>query len=190
MRTVPVKTGIAAPPRHIRLGVGVLGVALAGAVGVWPPGAGGPGERLGLAVWVLIATWIAVVDTSEHRIPNRLVAALSVYTLGALTAASLVDGEWGAAVWLVVWAMVTVTVGLAVHVVSAGGLGMGDVKLAFPVALLLGRYGSVAVWTGLLVTPLAAGVFLGYRHVLRLPQEPVPLAPFLLAGVASGLLVV
>lgn len=190
MRTVPVKTGIAAPPRHVRLGVGVLGVALAGAVGVWPPGAGAPGERLGLAVWVLIATWIAVVDASEHRIPNRLVAALSVYTLGTVTAATLVDGEWGAAVWLVVWAMVTVAAGLAVHVVSAGGLGMGDVKLAFPVALLLGRYGSVAVWTGLLVTPLAAGVFLGYRHVLRLPQEPVPLAPFLLAGVASGLLAV
>lgn len=190
MRTVPVKAGIAVPPAGLRLGVGVLGVALAVAVGVWPPGAGGPGERFGLAVWVLIATWIAVVDASEHRVPNRLVAALSVYTLGALTAASVVDGGWVAAVWLVVWAMVTVAAGLAVHVVSAGGLGMGDVKLAFPVALLLGRYGSVAVWTAMLVTPLTAGVFLGHRQALRLPQEPVPLAPFLLAGVASALLVV
>ena len=189
MTSATAKAGVLLEKNQLSLGVGIVGAGLAALIGIWPPATTDLPGRVALAAWVLIATSIAVVDAREHRIPNGLVGCLSVFTLGVIAAASALEGDWSAAFWTVVWAALTVGVALCVHVASAGSLGMGDVKLAFPVALLLGWFGSDAVWTALLVTPVLAGLFVGYRSIARLPQEPVPLAPYILAGVATALLV-
>ncbi len=188
MTSAAARAGVPLETNRLSVGVGIVGAGLAALIGIWPPATTGLPGRIALTVWIVIATSIAVVDVREHRIPNRLVGFLSVFTLGAIAAASALEGDWSAGFWLLVWAVLTVGAALCLHVASAGSLGMGDVKLAFPVALLLGWYGSDAVWTALLVTPVLASVVVGYRSIARLQQEPVPLAPFILAGGATALL--
>ncbi len=175
--------------KRIPVAVGLAGVCLAALVGIWPPDATGLLGRVALMTWLLVATSIAVVDVREHRIPNILVACLTVLSLVMITAASAPEHDGGAALWTLVWAILAVGIALCVHVASAGSLGMGDVKLLFPVSLALGWFGSEAVWTALLVTPVLASLLIGYRSIAKLPQEPVPLAPYVVAGVAGALLV-
>lgn len=173
---------------RVPVAVGIAGAGLAAVVGIWPPVATELPGRFALTTWLLIATCIAVVDVREHRIPNVLVGCLSIFSLGAIAAVSAAEGNATAAFWNLVWATLAVGVALCIHVASAGSLGMGDVKLVFPVALVLGWFGSEAVWTALLITPVLASLFVGYRSIAKLPQEPVALAPYVVAGVAGALL--
>ncbi len=189
MTSATPKAGVSLETNRLPFGVGIAGAAFAALIGIWPPATTDLPGRIALTTWVLIATSIAVVDTREHRIPNRLVGYLSMVTLGTIAAASALEGDWSAMYWPLVWAALTVGAALCIHIASAGSIGMGDVKLAFPVALLLGWFGSEAVWMALLVTPVLASLVVGYRSIAELPQGPVPLAPFILVGVATALLI-
>lgn len=190
MTSAPPRAHMTPEMKRLPVAVGIAGAGLAALVGVWPPAATGLPGRVALTTWLLVATSIAVIDVREHRIPNMLVAILSVLSLAAIAAASALERDGAAALRTLAWATGAVGVALCIHIASAGSLGMGDVKLVFPVALVLGWFGSEAVWTALLVTPVMAGLFIGYRSIARLPQEPVPLAPYIMAGVAGALLVV
>jgi len=70
---------------------------------------------------------------------------------------------------------------LFVAVVSRGGMGGGDVKLAAVIGFLLGwPQGLIALFFAFLAGSLIGGVMLWRRRVK--PKEPVPFGPFLAVG--------
>ncbi|HEY7207145.1 MAG TPA: prepilin peptidase [Gaiellaceae bacterium] len=122
---------------------------------------------------------IAAVDAQTRKIPNELVLALAGLALVPRAVAersSLAEcAIAGAAVF---------AVALVLAIVSKGGLGMGDVKLAAALGLLLG---AAVVWSlllGTLVGAVAAVV------VLRRSGRRAAFAygPYLALGGALGIL--
>lgn len=178
------------PRRHpYPIAVGLTGTAITALVVAAPPAGVALAGRAGLGFWLALGTAIAVVDARDHRIPNNLVGLLAAATMAGVGVAAVSSDQPTRLAWLALWATVATLGAIAVHVVSAGGLGMGDVKLVFPVALVLGWFGPEATWLAVMVAPVLASLVVVGRGLARRPQQPVPLAPHLLAGVAVALLV-
>jgi len=165
-----------------------VGVALAVLLIVTPPADGGVAIGVALACWLAVATFIAIADAREHRIPNRLVAQLTVVSFLVLGLVEFIDTASSTSVSALVVASLASLIALLIHVATGGGLGMGDVKLMFPVVLVLGLFGSAAIWTALVAAVLLASVFTAARRVMRLGDGAVPLAPFLIVGSGLALL--
>lgn len=155
------------------------------AVRFGPSTALGPGTAL-----AVVGPPLALVDIAERRLPSPLTLAGFVLGSGALILMATVSRDPGV---LVLAALMAVAVGgcyLALAILSAGGLGAGDVKVAALTGLLL----SPAGWWGVLVasaiTWLSAAIAaLALRAVRRgRLDETVPLGPFLVAGAMIGTL--
>lgn len=146
----------------------------------------------------LLPTWLAVaavgmalvlVDLREHRLPNPLVGSLMLISLAGLAADALATGTLvrlgPAAASALMWLGV---IG-AVWAISGGrGLGMGDVKLAPVLGLLLGWIGWRASLLGLASVWLLGGTVAAWLLISRRarPGEEMPFGPALLAGTAAG----
>lgn len=92
-------------------------------------------------IWTLAAAFsvrLSLVDFREHRLPNRLVAWMTVaLTAGMCAAVALGEplerlGTAGTS------ALKTVAVYVVVYVTSRGQFGMGDVKFSLPLGLTIG----------------------------------------------------
>ncbi len=109
-----------------------------------------------LPAWVCfaaVALLLAVIDLRQQLLPNRVLLPGTVLTLALLTLAAALDDAWpelGRAV-LAGGASFALLLGMALLVPT--GLGMGDVKLAALLGLVLG-------WLGWPVVLL--GFFLGF----------------------------
>jgi leader peptidase (prepilin peptidase) / N-methyltransferase len=140
---------------------------------------------------------LAVIDTRQRRLPDRLTLPSYPAALALLGVAALVQpGGGGHFLSALAGLGIALALFLAQAVIYPAGLGWGDVKLAGILGLYLG-------WLGLAV--LAAGLFLGYllAAVAGLGliaagrasrKTQLPFGPFLLAGtlaaiVLSGLVV-
>ncbi len=172
--------------------------ALAGTPGlVWPLGGatalvwavivGGAESRAALPAYLLVA-WLGVamsyVDIREHRLPDWLNYSAFAGAAVLLAVAAQVDDAWGAygRAWL---GALVLTAGYVVLVMlRPGELGLGDVKLAASLGLLLGWIGWGHVVLGAFAGFLLGGVFslalLAKRRATR--RSHIPFGPFMLAG--------
>jgi leader peptidase (prepilin peptidase)/N-methyltransferase len=162
----------------ILIGAGVS-VLLALAVGTSPLL---PGYLLAAVPGLLLA----VIDLRCLRLPDRLVGALAA--IGAVPPAMLRPERIGAA--LLAGGLVLAAY-LLVALLPRGGLGLGDVKLAGVLALILGFAGWPAVLVGALVPhlingPIAVVLLLTGRAGRR---RPLAFGPALLAGAAIAICV-
>ena len=103
-----------------------------------------------LLVFAAASTVLTLVDLAEKRLPNAVVFP----TLGAI-AVLLVPATWALGTWWpLLWAVVGAAAMFAVYfllaLISPSSMGMGDVKLALVVGLLLGWFGLNAWLIGLL----------------------------------------
>jgi leader peptidase (prepilin peptidase)/N-methyltransferase len=129
---------------------------------------------------------LTVVDLQHRLLPNRVVLPSLVAGAALLLVAALADGAWDALLRAVLGAAALFVAYLALALVSPGGLGMGDVKLAALLGLYLGWLGWTAVVLGALagfvVQALIALVLLATRRIgLR---GELPFGPAMLAGAA------
>ena len=120
----------------------------------------------GIAIGALLCVALSVIDVREHRLPNRLVAALAVS--GIVTAAvRVLDDGWPLA--FVVFGFLGFGMPfLLINVIRPAALGFGDVKLAFALGVFVGAFspGSVPVGLGLVaVVQLVLRLALGPRVV-------------------------
>lgn len=149
------------------------------------------GPRPELTVWLLLVPvllLLAMVDLRARRLPDLLTLPAAVATAALLGLAALLPGSVGS------WHTALLS-GLALgggyfvlFLIHPRGMGLGDVKLALTLGLVLGWYG----WTVLFVGAFA-GFLLGacYGTALILAgrahrKTALPFGPFMMLGALAG----
>jgi leader peptidase (prepilin peptidase)/N-methyltransferase len=131
--------------------------------------------RFGVAAaFCAVLVTISATDLERRTIPNRIVVPAAVGLLVAQTllhpSVEWVAGGAGAAAFF-----------LAAALAYPGGMGMGDVKLAFLLGVVLGRTVPVALLVGMLSALVPAAV-LGVKHGRAARKMTIPFGPFLAVG--------
>ncbi|MDI6815401.1 MAG: A24 family peptidase [Dehalococcoidales bacterium] len=125
---------------------------------------------------------IVVIDVEHHLILNRVVypAIALAFLVPILTPnygiiSAVIGGVTGAGILL------------PLALLSSSGIGMGDVKLAALIGLLVG---FPQVFIALLVASTLGGAVAGGLLLARLKgrRDPIPLAPFLTVGLITAVL--
>jgi len=136
--------------------------------------------------WVMLA--VALIDARHRLIPNRIVyPALAGFGVAvtALALAGMAD-------------LVHAVVGFAVYggalllvALLSGAMGMGDVKLAALIGLVLGAFGLrlVAVAAAVAIVGVGAASILALVVWRRGRKSTIPFGPFLAAGAVVSALV-
>jgi len=139
-----------------------------------------PGYLLATVTGLLLA----IIDLRCLRLPDRLVGALAV-TAG-VPAAVLQPERIGRALLAAATVLVAY---LVVALLPRGGLGLGDVKLAAVLGLILGFAGWPAVVAGVLAAHLINGPIAVFLLVTGRAgrQRALPFGPALLAGALLAL---
>ncbi|NYG22128.1 leader peptidase (prepilin peptidase)/N-methyltransferase [Agromyces hippuratus] len=145
-----------------------------------------------LLAFAACATVLSIVDLAEKRLPNAVVFP----ALGAV-AVLLVPATWATGIWMsLVWALVGSAAMFAVYfvlaLISPSSMGMGDVKLALVIGLLLGWFGMSAWLVGLLAAFVVGGVIAIVALVLKRVtlRGSIPFGPSMLVGALIAVLLV
>lgn len=139
---------------------------------------------LGVSLTVLVA--LAAIDLEHHRLPNAIVYPVAGAAIVWVTLASAL----GADVSLVGAAVGAVGYGGGLYVValvSRGGMGMGDVKVAALIGWILGAVDGRAV-AAAVATAFAIGGVVGLVAIARGAgrRSAVPFGPMLALGAIVG----
>ncbi|MGZ4335462.1 MAG: prepilin peptidase [Gaiellaceae bacterium] len=121
---------------------------------------------------VLVA--VSATDLEQRIIPNRIVVPASIVLLIAQTLLHP-SVEWIAA------GLGSALFFLLAALAYPGGMGMGDVKLALLLGVVLGRVVPVALLAGMLSALVPAAV-LGAKHGRAARKMAIPFGPFLALG--------
>jgi leader peptidase (prepilin peptidase) / N-methyltransferase len=155
--------------------------AIAGAGSAW---ALGPSPLLAIfAVAILAGTLLSAVDLACMRLPDVVVVPTLLACIAALAAVSIVRGDPHPLVRGLVAAVVLAGVYFILAIVT-GGIGLGDVKLALVLGLLLGWLGWPYLIAGILVAHLLQGIVAIVALVRRRAGRTtlIPMGPALLIG--------
>ncbi|QAY72264.1 prepilin peptidase [Agromyces protaetiae] len=138
------------------------------------------------------STVLAIIDVAEQRLPDRVVLSSLAVVAVLLLAASAVSGAWIALLWAFLGGLAMFASYFAIALLSPRSMGMGDVKLAALIGLLLGWLGLTAWLVGLVAAFLVGGVValvaLALRRVTL--KGSIPFGPAMLAGGLIGVLFV
>jgi leader peptidase (prepilin peptidase)/N-methyltransferase len=107
-----------------------------------------------------VGVTLTLIDLDVQRLPDLIVLPSYPIALVLLLVPTLVTGQWGALLRGVLagFVLFTLYLGLALVSPGGGGLGMGDVKLAGLLGLLLGWLGWGPVVVSVLAAFLTGGV--------------------------------
>jgi prepilin signal peptidase PulO-like enzyme (type II secretory pathway) len=147
-------------------------------VALWRYGIGAAG-LVGVFFFAVLA-FLAVKDLEEQRIPNVIVlpaAAVMLVAVAVLQPDHLLEAVLAAAAaaaFLFIPSLLT-----------KGGVGMGDVKLALLLGAALGRGVATALLLGCLCASVA-GIALLVRHGGGARKTAVAFAPFLVLGAVAA----
>jgi leader peptidase (prepilin peptidase)/N-methyltransferase len=137
-----------------------------------------------LAPFLALLVAISVIDFRTKKIPNRLVYPAYLIAAAAIVVADLAGSELNAIRAGIGFLAYGIGL-LAIALISPRGMGMGDVKLAALIGLVLGalglRYVAVAAALGIAIGGVASVIALlaGAGRKTR-----IPFGPFLAAGAA------
>jgi len=135
-------------------------------------------------VFFLCLITVSVIDLDRQIIPNYIVYPTIFASVPLLALAALAGNDWerfghallGASLgWLALF---------VIHLISPGGMGFGDVRLAFVLGLFLGWISLLHVFTGMFAGVLlicAVGIVLAVLR-LRSLQQHMAFGPFLAMG--------
>jgi leader peptidase (prepilin peptidase)/N-methyltransferase len=131
--------------------------------------------RFGVAAaFCAVLVTVSATDLERRIIPNRVVVPASLVLLAAQTllhpSVEWVAGGVGAAAFF-----------LAAALAYPGGMGIGDVKLALLLGVVLGRTVPVALMIGM-VSALVPAAVLGAKHGRAARKMKIPFGPFLALG--------
>lgn len=129
---------------------------------------------LPLAVVVFIT--IAAIDFKHYLIPNRLSAMVGVFSVIFVAGLFGTLGKhllYGGAALLLIF--------IVFYVLSRGGLGMGDVKIAGPMGLFIGlsQVPQFLIWTFLLGSAVSIVLLL---TKVRKKEDKIAFGPYMVMG--------
>ena len=142
-----------------------------------------PSELLALipALYLLAVAWpLAVIDLREHRLPNRLVLPTYPIALISQLVATIISMDWARFLFSVLCALVVLVIGIIANYFDV--LGMGDVKLAGALALILGYFNLYLPVLAIgiaFVLAFAVIILLIFKGKVSLGTS-IPLGPYLL----------
>lgn len=157
--------------------------------------AGGPAALLVLAAWAFflpVSVRLSIIDIRTHRLPNRLVFPSFAVLVVLLPGAALLAGDGPAALRTLAAAAAMGGLYLLLRLLHPAGMGLGDVKLAVVLGLLLGFAG----WPQVLVGTAGAFLLGGAWGLVLLAtgrgtvQTQIPFGPFMIAAAWAALLLV
>ena len=136
-------------------------------------------------LWFIAVTMTLVLTDLDHqRIPNRILYPGTAIGVVLLTAGAAGDGLIGAMPGALLGGVVYLVVMLVLSLLTRGGFGMGDVKLAFLLGVFLSYPGwPYLVWgaaLGFLIGSVAAVVLLVTKRRGR--RDPFPFGPAMVVG--------
>lgn len=147
--------------------------------------------RFGLT-WILPAllafaaasTVLTLVDLAEKRLPNAVIFPTLAAVAVLLVPATWASGEWIALTWAAAGSAGMFVVYFVLALISPSSMGMGDVKLALVIGLLLGWFGLTAWLVGLLAAFVVGGLAaIGALLLRRVTLKgSIPFGPAMLAG--------
>ncbi|MGH8774070.1 MAG: prepilin peptidase [Jiangellaceae bacterium] len=158
---------------------------------VWTVLALARGWQPDLRAYLLVAgigVALAYIDLREHRLPDPLTFVALVGGGALLAVAAAGSGEWPAygRAWLAAAAMFAAFLALAL--LRPADLGLGDVKLAASVGLVLGWLGwgvtVVGAFLGFLLGGLVGAALLVLGRASR--RTALPFGPFMLLGALAA----
>ena len=140
-----------------------------------------------LALFFAVMLAVALID-AEHRIVPNVIVYPSLVAFPAILAVGALTGQHVSLVRAGIGFLAYGGGLLAVAIVSPGGMGMGDVKLAALIGLVLGAFGLPYVAVAAAAAILAAGV--GAIALLVLAsatrKQTIPFGPYLAAGAVAA----
>src|SRR5579872_2079701 len=126
------------------------------------------------ATFCAVLVTVSATDLERRIIPNRIVVPAAAVLLAAQTAVhpsvEWIAGAAGASLFFLLAALA-----------YPGGMGMGDVKLAFLLGAVLGRTVPVALLAGMIFALMPSAVLLA-RHGGAARKMAIPFGPFLAVG--------
>ena len=120
-----------------------------------------------LPAFILLAVLgvqLARIDISLHLLPNPLVITLLLAGIVLFFLSVFAGSHWTSFLRAIAAAAALFVIYLILAIISPGGIGMGDVKLAGPIGLYLGYLG----WTQLLYGGLVGFIIGGIASALML----------------------
>lgn len=146
-----------------------------------------------VAMLYLMAVSVALtlIDLDVHRLPNAIVLPAYPVLAALLTAASALSGDWGALLRAGVGLVVLGGGYLALALVVPGGMGLGDVKLAGVLGLVLAYLGWGPLAVGAFGAFLLGGSFaIGLMVAGRAKRgSGIPFGPWMLGGAWLGVFI-
>jgi leader peptidase (prepilin peptidase)/N-methyltransferase len=140
-----------------------------------------------LAAWawfIAAGLLLGAIDLREKLLPNRVLLPAGVVAAVLLAIAAAIDDAWPALLRAVLAAGLCFVVLLVMALLAPSGLGMGDVKLAAFIGLMLGWLGWPVVvlgfFLGFVVQAVVGLGLLALRKAGR--RTELPFGPALLAG--------
>ena len=135
-----------------------------------------------------ISTALTLIDLDVHKLPNKIVYPAYVVGVVLLGAASVIEGDFGQLLRMVIGGVVLLAAYLLMVIVYPPGMGLGDVKLAGVVGLFLAWLGWGELAVGAFGAFVLGGVFslvlILLKKVTR--KSGVPFGPWMLAGAWVG----
>ena len=136
-------------------------------------------------VFLVVAT---VIDLRELRIPNRLNLGFALISTLSVLIAGVATDDMGSVGRAVLAGFVAFAAFLALHILSPGGLGGGDVKLAFGIGVTLGWFSWSTLLWGLMIAAVLNGIAaVGLAIALRSRRAELPFGPSLAVGAMAAL---
>jgi leader peptidase (prepilin peptidase)/N-methyltransferase len=144
------------------------------------------------AEWVVAAHVVAavglvtlsVIDLDLFLLPKRIVYPTLFATTGLMAVAALIDGDGASLKRAVISGFCGFGALLVLHVISPGGMGFGDVRLAGLIGLDLGWLGTrqviLGIFSGFVFAAVVGIALLITRK--RKGRDAVPFGPFLALG--------
>jgi len=147
-------------------------------------------DLLAYSVFAAIGVQVAAIDLIDLRLPKALIWPTFGALLVLLAASAASHGEHASLIRAAAGAAMLVAFYLAIAVVSRGGLGAGDVRLAAPVGLMLAWHDWPTLLTGTIVSFLGscvlAAVTIATRHSSS--RSAVPHGPAMLTGAFAAMI--
>lgn len=144
-----------------------------------------------LLYWAAVGVALTVIDIDHHRLPNVIVLPSYLVTVALLLLASVLTDDYGRMATAMLGCAILFAVYAILALASPHGMGLGDVKLAGALGLLLGWLGWTALVIGgfsafLLGGVVGAALLIGRRAT---GESRIPFGPFMLAGAGLGVFV-